>query len=217
MKRFIFIKGEFVNNLNISLRTIKNSLFCLNFKILDEIVNLITKMDQIFIYVEIRINLNKSTLSLKWKIQFTDFFNKKTIAIITTITTMNKLLLLLAVFTCSFNSFSQNELVPQSNQDPYLIFRSKKMFFIKQISDEKIINYPVLTSISYIDVVTKEEKFLTAEEFVILFNEGEINNLSLKIPRNKFIELSYRIGDTGYVLIGKSEEQITTEFNQTIK
>ena len=91
------------------------------------------------------------------------------------------------------------------------------LFFIKQISDEKIINYPVLTSISYIDVVTKEEKFLTAEEFVILFNEGEINNLSLKIPRDKFIELSYRIGDTGYVLIGKSEEQITTEFNQTIK
>ena len=154
---------------------------------------------------------------MKWKIQFTDFFNKKTIAIITTITTMNKLLLLLAVFTCSFNSFSQNELVSQSNQDPYLIFRSKKMFFIKQTSDEKIINYPLLTSVSYVDVDTKEVKFFTAEEFVVLFNKGEINNLTLNIPRDRFIELSYRIGDTGYVLIGRSEEQITTEFNQTIK
>ncbi|GEM_PF-4315156 len=134
---------------------------------------------------------------------------------------MNKLLLLfLTVFGYCLSPFSQNEVKTStltSDQDPYLTFRSEKMFFIHESTDQKILEYPLLTSISYFDSETKEEKVYTPEEFVTFFQNGEINNLTLNVRRDRFLELSYRIGNTGFLLIGRSEEQITSEFNQTIK
>ena len=127
---------------------------------------------------------------------------------------MKKLLLLLTtVFIYCSNSLSQNS----ENQDSYLSYRSEKMFFIKESSDQKIIEYPLLSSITLIDLITKVEKKLTPDEFIISYQKGEINNLSINILRDRFIELSYRIGNTGFVLIGRSEEQIATEFSQLIK
>lgn len=130
---------------------------------------------------------------------------------------MNKLLLLFfTIIGVNLNFHSQEQIGPQKN-DSYFNFRSQNMFSIVQSSDAKLKGYIVLNTIELIDSQTKEKTSLTPEEFIIKFNAGEINSNFISIKRERYSDTWYKLGNTDYILIGYSEDQISTRYNQTIK
>ena len=126
------------------------------------------------------------------------------------------LLLLASAMSVFFNPIFSQETTKKS-EDPYLIYRSKHIFSIQKVTDEKINKYTQLNTIEYFDATSKEKISITPERFIELFNKGEIDMNLLNIVRDRSIETWYRLGNTDYVLIGLPEEKVTKNYNQTLK
>ena len=114
--------------------------------------------------------------------------------------------------------FSHQSISQQSTNDSdYLSFRSKNSYKIYQTDNQKVSEYPLLSSIQYTTPSNKEVITISPEEFVQLVNSNLIEGKLFKINRSRTIELSYRLGNTGYVLVGFSEDQILKKYSQSIK
>jgi len=122
-------------------------------------------------------------------------------------------------FVFSLILFFSNQVISQQSQNDsdYLSFRSKNSYKIYQTDDLKVSDYPLLASIQYTTLTNKEVVTITPEDFVQLINSSLIGDKLFKIKRSKTIELSYRLGNTGYVLVGFSEDQILKKYSQSIK
>lgn len=121
-------------------------------------------------------------------------------------------------FVFSLVLFFSNQLLSQqsNNNSDYLSFRSKNSYKIYQTENQKVSEYPLLSSIQYSTSTNKELITITPEEFVQLINSNLIGDKLFKINRSRTIELSYRLGNTGYVLVGFSEDQILKKYSQSI-
>lgn len=112
--------------------------------------------------------------------------------------------------------YSQENLEANSNLS-YPLFRSQNLFSVKAINDPKTMEYVELNSIEYVHPETSETINYTPEEFISLLNEGKINHSFVQLKRTRSGETWYKLGNTGFVLIGYSEEQVTTKYNLILK
>lgn len=119
--------------------------------------------------------------------------------------------------TIEYINLFQNQPIGTPITDLYLIYRTENMFDIKEINDPKIEQYQVLSSIEYKTESEEEYHSLTLNDFIQKFNDGDINPLFLNVKRDREVQIWYRLGNTNQVLIGKSENQLLSEYNQTIK
>ena len=132
---------------------------------------------------------------------------------------MKTLLQLLFLFGISlFSTVLYGQENAQTNTDQsYPLFRSQNLFSIKSLNDPKIMSYVQLDVIEYVNPETSEKINYTSEEFISLLNEGKINHSFVQVKRARTGETWYKLGNTSFVLIGYSEEQVTTKYNLTIK
>lgn len=129
---------------------------------------------------------------------------------------MKLLLLTIGITLISISSFCQDNSTTISN-DPYMKFRSENMFQIIESSDAKAKGYQVLNVIEYSNGNKESVVQLSPEEFIKKFKNGEIKSENLHIKRSRTEDTWYTLGDTGFVLLGVSENQIANKYNLTIK
>lgn len=130
---------------------------------------------------------------------------------------MKLLLLIFGFWIFCSNSFGQKIFVDSLLLDnPYLLYKSKNIFQIIESNDAKTLLYPSLTIIEYYNSIG-ELVSISPEEFIVMFKNKEINLLKLNIQRSRYGEKWYRLGNTNFVLIGYSEDQIAKDYSKTLK
>lgn len=129
---------------------------------------------------------------------------------------MKSLLLTLFTTLITIGSFCQTD-GNSISVDPYMKFRSENMFQLVESSDGKLKDYPVLNSIEYSNGGKENIIQLSPEEFIKKFRNGEIKSEYIQVKRSRSEDTWYVLGNTGYLLLGISENQLVTKYNLTIK
>jgi hypothetical protein len=112
----------------------------------------------------------------------------------------------------SFGTFAQTE-----TSNPYMDYKANHTFNIQESTDSKSHTYTVLTEVHCIDPITKEETILTIEEFIARFKAGALNHNSIQIQRTREGDSWYKLGNSGYILVGYAESKIASDYNNTSK
>ena len=127
---------------------------------------------------------------------------------------MKLLLLTFTLLITSLTSFGQDA-SKSTVADPYMEFRSKNMFQIIESTDGANKGYQVLTEIEYINGSKENSLKLTPEDFIKKFKAGELKSENVLIKRARLEDTWYVLGNTGYVLLGVSENQLSIKYNLT--
>jgi hypothetical protein len=120
-------------------------------------------------------------------------------------------LLFVSFFLFQFSNLNAQE------TNSIMEFRGNNLFSVEQVSDPKVNSYELLTEIEIVDPNTKEISKISPQQLLELIQSGQINQNNILLKRDRFIETWYKLGNTGYILIGHSETKVSTDYNQNNK
>jgi hypothetical protein len=138
---------------------------------------------------------------------------------------MNKTFIIIAILSLNLSLLAQNTTkqtnfvleylgeknyqVASKSKIEYLEFKSQNLFILKKVTEDKAKNFEKITTINFIN----SSKKMNVEDFIEQFSKNEVNTLLIDLVNDNQSQKTYRLGYTNYILIHRTEQQISSLLN----